>query len=494
MTVLVINRNSDTARLGHFRRAAKRQGVKPVRITAVDGLVEAPPFHAWAHLIGPHFWGEDQIKPGALGCYLSHVRCWQHVVERALDWALICEDDVELALPADEIEAIGAGMGELDILFANDRLATGGAQDTVANALARLEARAPGGDCYFITRRGAERMLERSAAHKITCGVDWAMVWGALTAEDPVPDLPEIALLRDHAGAALGGLNARVAATPVAYQRPRTKSTIEHSITRPIAEISGGEARLAHADHAALIPFGPAHLGFVGRSGNDPVMTAHREGVLWEDAAIRALVQRFPEGGTFVDIGAHVGNHTIALGRLAGAKVLALEPNPEIRAVLEINIGLNGLSHRVELIGHALGAQPGQGVLDVKRRRPAMSKVTFGAEPTEPSEADEDTLPAFDASSPSREIPVEVITGDDLLGDRPVDAIKIDVSGGEMEVLRGLKRVLRRRRPLLLIDQRDSDAERVAQFTERLEYRPVAEFPHDPPRRCVVLYLPSARP
>lgn len=493
MTVLVINRNADTARLGHFRRAAKRHEVKPVRITAVDGLAPAPAFHAWADLIGPHFWGEDQVKPGALGCYLSHYRCWQHVVERGLDWALICEDDVEISLPGAGIDAIGAGLGDLDLLFANDRLCAGG-DGSVADALRRLEARAPGADCYFVSRQGAERLVEHSAAHKITCGVDWAMVWGALGAGDALPDLPEVDLLRAHAPAAMGGLGARVATQPAARRRRNAKSTIVHATTRPLAGITGGVPSLAHADHAALIPFGAAGLGFVGRSGNDPVMAAHRDGGLWEEAAIGALLQRFPEGGSFVDIGAHIGNHTVALGRLAGAHVVAVEPNPEIRALLEINIGLNGLSPRVELISEALGAQPGPGLLDIKRRRPAMSKVTFGAEPSPPPEPDDDALPAFDAASPSREVPVEVTTGDDLLGERPVDAIKIDVSGCEMEVLRGLKRVLRRRRPLLLIDQRDSDAERITQFTERLGFRPVAAFAHDPPRRCVVLYLPSARP
>ncbi|MBY8976688.1 FkbM family methyltransferase [Rhodobacteraceae bacterium NNCM2] len=492
MTVLVINRLCDTDRLSAFRKAARKQGVKALRIAAIDGHAPDAPFHAWAHLIGPHFWGAETIKPGALGCYLSHFRAWRHVVEHGLDWALICEDDADLAIGAEEIAAIGGALGDLDILFANDRLANG-AED-LATALGQMTKQAPGADCYFVTRQGAERLIARAEANRITCGGDWAMVWGGLEPDAALPESAEIALLRAHSAAEIGGLKVRVAAAPVAFQRKNAPSRIQHGTEMALGALSGRDPLLIHADHAVLIPFGPVQLGFVGRSGKDAVMECHRGGKLWEDAALKALLQRFPQGGNFLDIGAHIGNHTVAMGRLAGANVLAVEPNAEVTGVLAMNLGLNGLTDRVELVAKAIGAEAGTGALDVRRRKPADSRVTFGEAPAEtPEAADEEALPSFDGASPNRKVAVEVVTGDDLLGDSPVDAIKIDTSGGELDVLKVLRRVLKHQKPLLLIDFRANDHERITQFLARLGYRSLGEWPHDPPRRTVSLFGPSGR-
>lgn len=40
---------------------------------------------------------EPGLSPGELGCYLSHVHCWQTVVDQSLTHAIILEDDVLLS-------------------------------------------------------------------------------------------------------------------------------------------------------------------------------------------------------------------------------------------------------------------------------------------------------------------------------------------------------------------------------------------------------------
>ena len=69
---------------------------------------------------------------------------------------------------------------------------------------------------------------------------------------------------------------------------------------------------------------------------------------------------------TIVDIGAHVGTFTVwAAMRAPGARVLAVEPNPETFPLLERNIRDNGLHGRVTAIHAAVGAAPGTGTLEL---------------------------------------------------------------------------------------------------------------------------------
>lgn len=42
----------------------------------------------------PHY--PFPLSPGEVGCFLSHRRCWQHIVDAGWDYALIVEDDLAL--------------------------------------------------------------------------------------------------------------------------------------------------------------------------------------------------------------------------------------------------------------------------------------------------------------------------------------------------------------------------------------------------------------
>jgi FkbM family methyltransferase len=63
---------------------------------------------------------------------------------------------------------------------------------------------------------------------------------------------------------------------------------------------------------------------------------------------------------TIVDIGAHVGSFTVwAALRSPGARLLAVEPNPETFSLLLQNLHDNGLQDRVTAINAAVGTAPG---------------------------------------------------------------------------------------------------------------------------------------
>ncbi|MEM1299813.1 MAG: glycosyltransferase family 25 protein [Pseudomonadota bacterium] len=255
LPVLVINRDQDTDRLAAFQQSAQRFSVEFERIPALDAHAPDFSFADYAGLIGDHFWGEAVAKPGAIGCFLSHRRAWQHVLDFNLPIALICEDDAEFLRDPTGLSALLGEASEFDVIFANRRLArwaravSGEPAEQLSSVVAALAAKGgpkalglkptPGGDCYLVSARGASRLLALTAEQRITCGVDWAMIIQALpkiTDEQAVAFL-ELAILRRTMSANAEPLTALVLCDPVADQSGQGGSTIKHAVKRPISEM-----------------------------------------------------------------------------------------------------------------------------------------------------------------------------------------------------------------------------------------------------------------
>ncbi len=246
-------------------------------------------------------------------------------------------------------------------------------------------------------------------------------------------------------------LSGHILTRPVTQLDGNATSSLRHAVLRPIAGLTERRATLAHAEYVSMLSLGGAELCFAGRSGPDPVMHAHRSGELWDEPGLRLLLARFPEGGTFVDVGAHLGNHAVAVGRLGAAgRIIAVEANDELHRLLAVNLAINGLSARTEITapGIAIGAAEGEAWLLRNRKRSSESMVK--------AEAPDDRR-----EGAAR---IRVITGDALIGETPVDAIKIDTSGSEVEVMRGLSRTFTNQRPVVLVDHSTAGLERIARI------------------------------
>lgn len=496
LPVLVINRAVDQDRLETFIASASTQSIRPTRIDAYDVHRPDFPFGLFAELIGSNFWGEDQIKPGAIGCFLSHRRAWQWMLDTNAESALICEDDIELTESLNRLVSVASAIPGLDILFANDRLGAWAetafpaiphaALGDVIDMLSRIGGpkqagvkSSPGGDCYLLTQNGAERLLAMTKEQRIVCGVDWAMVWNGLTGVDSeaAKAFPELRILNDIMAPPDLALNVHVLTSPVSRQVPGP-SSLKHSETRSIKDLVDRKPSLAHTEYVSTISVGGTQLCFAGRSGPDPVMEAHRSGDLWDEAGIRLLLERFPTGGTFVDIGAHLGNHSVAIGKLGAAgRVLAIDANPEIHKILHANIAMNGLSNQVEVAqpGLALGASEGEAWLLLNRRRSSETMVKKDA-------------PEDDASK-SR---VRTIMGDEWLADQKIDAIKIDTAGTEVDVLRGLRTTIQTQKPVILIDHSENSFERIQRLAGELSMQAASTVESGRKRRSSTLLLPTS--
>ncbi len=95
--LFVINLDRSPQRLAATRTQAEALGLALERVPAVDGtkLTEAELQHHYCADRNRRDY-HSQLSAGEIGCYLSHRRAWQLILERDLDYAVILEDDVIL--------------------------------------------------------------------------------------------------------------------------------------------------------------------------------------------------------------------------------------------------------------------------------------------------------------------------------------------------------------------------------------------------------------
>ena len=150
----------------------------------------------------------------------------------------------------------------------------------------------------------------------------------------------------------------------------------------------------------------------------------------YEASMLAAVAHLLRPGGLVVDVGANIGNHTVFFAAVLDQQVIAVEPNPAALPTLRANVELNGLGQKVEVIAVAAGASAGRGkVADVDPANLGRASVICDTQGD-----------------------VDVATVDELVGDRRVDLLKVDVEGMECDVLRGARGTIERCRPVLLVE------------------------------------------
>lgn len=162
---------------------------------------------------------------------------------------------------------------------------------------------------------------------------------------------------------------------------------------------------------------------------------------LWgtHESKVQAVLGKFVTPGmTAYNLGAHIGFFTLALMNLVrpGGRVLAFEPNPRVRDRLIDNLSLNGDGNRVRVENWALTDFDGQADFSLGH---SSDQGRFG------------DLPFANL----REV---IAVGCRRLdtyveeGAPPPDFILMDVEHAEGRVLRGMRKILERYRPILLLE------------------------------------------
>ena len=192
-------------------------------------------------------------------------------------------------------------------------------------------------------------------------------------------------------------------------------------------------------------------VSFFATTDQDTIMGQNAWGYFYEPEELAMIGRHFTPGGTFLDVGANIGNHTIyAALFLRARQVIPIEPNPDAIQILQINIDLNRLHSIVDT------AYLGYGLAERKERAAIGRTIQWNLGGT--------TL----VRDPAGAIPLA--TGDELLDDRPVEFIKVDVEGMELQVLSGLTRTIERYRPNLFVEVDNAHQAEFLKWAEVMGY------------------------
>lgn len=236
---------------------------------------------------------------------------------------------------------------------------------------------------------------------------------------------------------------------------------------------------LPRAIEPAFQPFAPAWVQVephvkMWLDPDDYVSHTILETGLWEPTSWEAVQEHLAPGNTFVDVGAHIGYYSLKAAPLVGPNghVIAIEPNPNTLPRLRDNLQASGASVvRVEPFACA----DVDAMLDLF----ASSHSNTGETSLSQANASQDGAPTATYRVRARPL-------DDILreaGVSHVNAVKIDVEGAEMMVLKGAQKTLDRDHPMLLVEVVDkqlqamgSSAAEVQQFLSAHGYRARRSF------------------
>jgi FkbM family methyltransferase len=168
----------------------------------------------------------------------------------------------------------------------------------------------------------------------------------------------------------------------------------------------------------------------------DSVDHGDRLGPAHEETVEQAVLDLLPEGGVFLDVGAHVGHYALRAAATADA-VIAVECNPATAARLQENLDLNDIRN---VTIHQVAAWD-----KVERLR---------MDARDGHERSGDTRVTPDGDGTVTGMPLDRVLSTDRVLKKAgrLDLIKLDVEGADLHALRGMAGILAKYRPVMVIE------------------------------------------
>jgi FkbM family methyltransferase len=202
---------------------------------------------------------------------------------------------------------------------------------------------------------------------------------------------------------------------------------------------SGAKIRTTHVDHLQLL------LSYLGT---------------FEPLALDAMRRHLEVGGTMLDVGANIGLFTIEAAQAVGpsGRVVSIEAAPHHALSVRNSVALNNMTN-VEVVSVAVGDVDGEATLILPHG------ANYGMF----------TLGKVDGNE-SFSVAVRKI--DDIIGERKIHFVKMDIEGSEYRALLGARKTLERDRPSILIELNEaalqacgSSSRQVKEFLSGLGYK-----------------------
>ena len=208
-----------------------------------------------------------------------------------------------------------------------------------------------------------------------------------------------------------------------------------------------------------LLPGASDHVSRIVRATNR----------FYEHEMLFDIRSKVKPGSAFIDVGAHVGNHTVFFGLMCRAgRVYSFEPVPFLAQLLRENVRLNNLEDVVTVYEVACGEAEGRGAL-----------LLLG-------------VPGNWGLSRVREQedgPISVVSLDQVIREERaklarIDVLKVDVEGSEFEVLKGAKEILAEFHPICYIEASSPDRyQEIERYLSKFGYVRTGVFNHTPTYR-----------
>lgn len=154
-----------------FQDLIQRLQFLPIPIRQVRGTL--------GHRIDRDWWvknkylaADSTMRRGEIGCFDSHRRVWEHVVQHHLPMAVILEDDVDLK--AEHVPLLSQAFQELkqvdnhwDVLFLSRNQKSKRVQKIIGRQLAIPDKMSVGAFAYVVTYQAAQKLLRKCLPMKI---------------------------------------------------------------------------------------------------------------------------------------------------------------------------------------------------------------------------------------------------------------------------------------------------------------------------------------
>ncbi|MGJ8562579.1 MAG: FkbM family methyltransferase [Alphaproteobacteria bacterium] len=174
---------------------------------------------------------------------------------------------------------------------------------------------------------------------------------------------------------------------------------------------------------------------------------------------LESLAPYVQAGDWVVDVGAHIGNHSLFFAKTLNVNSLAIEPNPKAFDAIKAGIRLNNIDNQIIPVNRAISNREGDVCL-TKRRTGDASSFTI---------SEEAERGGFRCKTATLDSYLK------FFEEKNLKLIKVDVQGSEGDVLRTGVRLIEKYKPLIATEVGSVEDFRAhVSFFQACEYVPIS--------------------